>query len=48
MQSAYYNCSPETLENIRSKDGQSVDLNFCGEITLLSELVELGRPNRSA
>ena len=38
-------CSPETLENIRSKkdnkDGQSVDWNCCGEITLRSELVGL-------
>ena len=38
--------SPETLENIRSKkfffkDGQSVDWNCCGEITLRIELVGL-------
>ena len=32
-------CSSETLENIRSKDGQSVDWNCCGEITLRSEQV---------
>ena len=42
-------CSPETLENIQVvlfKDGQSVDWNCCGEITLCSELVGLiARPN---
>ena len=46
-------CSPETLENIPAiqvvifKDGQSVDWNCCGGITLPSELVGLiARPNR--
>ena len=39
-------CSPETLENIRSKqflDGRSVDWNCYGQIILLS--AEAGKPN---
>ena len=45
------NCSPKNLEKhpiqiVFFKDGQSVDWNCCGEITLRSELVSLiARPH---